>query len=95
MQIPVVRIGNSKGVRIPKTVLTQCHVEDVLFLEIQDGKMIFSPQKKPREGWEKAFRKSQNENEKDELLLPDFSEDWEDIEWDEEKWEQSEEKIFS
>lgn len=56
MQVNVVKIGNSKGIRIPKKVLDQCHVEDTLELTLKDDEIVLTPvHRKPREGWIKAF----------------------------------------
>jgi antitoxin MazE len=56
MQINVVQIGNSRGIRIPKKVLDQCHVDDVLELTIQNNEIVLTPvHRKPREGWVEAF----------------------------------------
>jgi antitoxin MazE len=62
MQINVVKIGNSRGIRIPKKVLDQCHVEDVLELAIQNDEIVLTPvHRKPREGWTDAFEASARE----------------------------------
>lgn len=56
VQVSVVKIGNSKGIRIPKKVLDQCHIEDSLELKIEDNVIVLTPvNKKPREGWIEAF----------------------------------------
>jgi len=57
MQVSVVKIGNSKGIRIPKKVLDQCHVDDVLELTIKDNDILLTPvHKKPREGWAETIQ---------------------------------------
>ena len=54
MQLDVVQIGNSKGIRIPKAILKQCQIEDQVDLEVEDGKIILEARKKtPRKGWGK------------------------------------------
>ncbi len=59
MQINVVKIGNSRGIRIPKKVLDQCHVDDTLELTIRDEEIILTPvHRKPREGWAEVFEAS-------------------------------------
>jgi len=56
MQVNVVKIGNSRGIRIPKKVLDQCHVEDSLELVVKDNEIVLTPlHRKPREGWAEAF----------------------------------------
>ena len=34
MQLDVVKIGNSKGIRIPKAILKQCQIEDQVDLNV-------------------------------------------------------------
>lgn len=71
MQLEVVQIGNSRGIRIPKTILEQCQIEDQVELEVEDGKIILEARKKtPRKGWDKAF-KSMATNQDDSLLIDD------------------------
>jgi len=56
MQVNVVKIGNSKGIRIPKKILDQCHVDDSLELSVENNVIILKPMhRKPREGWAEAI----------------------------------------
>jgi len=56
MQLNIVKIGNSKGIRIPKKILDQCQVEDILELEVQNNIIVLKPiHKNPREGWAEAI----------------------------------------
>ncbi len=56
MKIELVRIGNSRGVRIPKTVIEQCGFGKTVELRVENDCLIISPERRPRQGWEKAFR---------------------------------------
>ncbi|MCR1795737.1 AbrB/MazE/SpoVT family DNA-binding domain-containing protein [Leptospira sp. id769339] len=81
MRASVVKIGNSKGIRIPKAVLEECHIEEEVDLLIDKNKIIIVPLKaKPRDGWEKQF-KTMSERKEDKLLIPDSidlsNKDWE------------------
>ncbi|TGM55121.1 AbrB/MazE/SpoVT family DNA-binding domain-containing protein [Leptospira biflexa] len=82
MKVAVVQIGNSKGIRIPKTVLAECQIEDAVDLQIEGDKIIISPYKqRPRQGWSTQFQEMAKEND-DSLLLPDVLEqEVEDWEW--------------
>jgi antitoxin MazE len=81
MQVNVVKIGNSRGIRIPKKVLDQCQVSDALDLSVQDNVIILTPvHKKPREGWAEAARLC-HERGDDELLISDMLDDDQDWEW--------------
>ena len=81
MKATVVPIGNSKGIRIPKTVLEECKIEDEVLIQVEGETILIKPLKhKPRRNWEKAFRKMHEQNE-DSLILDDLLDagtlDWE------------------
>ncbi|QEN04351.1 AbrB/MazE/SpoVT family DNA-binding domain-containing protein [Thiospirochaeta perfilievii] len=81
MQISVIPIGNSKGIRIPKNILTQLHIEDSVELEVHNKEILIKPiHKNVREGWTTAF-KSMSVNNEDDLLIPDNM-DLEESEWE-------------
>jgi len=71
MKTPVVPIGNSRGVRIPKPLLELCHIHDVVNLSVKGETIIIRPIKhRPREGWEAAFRRM-HERRDDRPLIPE------------------------
>ncbi len=57
----IVRIGNSKGVRIPKALIEEAQLEgkELKFRLVKGGLMI-SPSENPREGWAEAIQISQS-----------------------------------
>jgi len=81
MQVSVVKIGNSRGIRIPKKILDQCHVDDVLDLSVEENNILLRPiHKKPREGWAEAARLCYEQGD-DQLLIPDVLDDDQDWKW--------------
>lgn len=71
MKASIVSIGNSKGIRIPKTILKECNIEKEVALEVKDKNIIIKPIKKDvREGWEQSF-KNMKENKEDQLIIDD------------------------
>jgi antitoxin MazE len=58
MQSKIISIGNSKGVRIPKAMLEECHIQadQEVSLTVVDDSIVISPLRKPRQGWEEAFQ---------------------------------------
>lgn len=74
MDISIISIGNSKGIRLPKAILERYHIKDTLELVMEDDYMILRPKSTPRKGWEKAFKKM-GEMTDDKLLIPDVFED--------------------
>ena len=71
MLISVVQIGNSKGIRLPKSIIEQCEINDKLDMEIKDNAIILKAvKKKPRDGWGEKF-KMMTENGDDKLAIED------------------------
>lgn len=83
MKLNIINIGNSKGIRIPNTVLKQCYFEDEVELEIQDHNLILKPVSKVRQGWAESFEKM-SLNKEDQLLDKEFKNS---TTWDNEEWE--------
>lgn len=80
MEVPVINIGNSKGIRLPKSILEQYHITDVIELFLEKGRIILKPKSVPRKDWEKSF-KQMHENGDDKLLIDDIFEDETFEEW--------------
>lgn len=69
MKTKIVRIGNSKGIRLPKPLLEQVGLVDEVDLEVRDGELVISPTAPVRAGWREAAI-SLAEREEDQLLDP-------------------------
>ena len=81
MLISVVKIGNSKGIRLPKNILEQCEITDKIELEVHDKEITLKSLKKNvRDGWGEKF-KIMAENGDDRLQIDDS------IEIDIKNWE--------
>ncbi len=79
----VVRIGNSKGIRIPQNLLRESQLGYEVDLEAKPGMLIVRASKGPRAGWEEAFDRM-SANRDDELLDNGGAEtDWDRKHW---KW---------
>ncbi|NEO43663.1 MAG: AbrB/MazE/SpoVT family DNA-binding domain-containing protein [Moorea sp. SIO4A3] len=82
MKAAIVRIGDSQGIRIPKAIIEECGLANVVEITVEDGKVIISPVSHSRQGWEEGF-KEMAENGDDELLIDDRIKN----SWDEEDWQ--------
>jgi antitoxin MazE len=71
MRLELVRIGNSRGIRIPKPILEECGFEDEVELQIDEGRLVIAPVRQPRMGWEEAFRAAGSSSQ-DEVLLEEM-----------------------
>ena len=70
MKAQLVRIGNSQGVRIPKAVIEECGFAERVELRVEGNRLIITPARAPREGWDEAFAQMAEQGD-DVLLLPD------------------------
>jgi antitoxin MazE len=74
MEISIIKIGNSKGIRLTKSILERYNIKDKVDLIFERGRIIMKSSKKPREGWADAF-KQMHKNGDDKLLIEDVFED--------------------
>jgi len=65
MEAKLVRIGNSKGVRLPKSMLVQTGMTERIEIEARGHNIILKPIKEPRSGWEASFAKGKHELSKE------------------------------
>jgi len=77
-----VRIGNSRGIRIPKSVIEQCQLHGAVDLIVQQGQLVVRSAAKARAGWEQAFQEMHRQGD-DRLLDRETS--W-TAEWDRKDW---------
>lgn len=82
MKVNLVSIGNSKGIRIPRSIIKECGFGDEVELSVGEGVVVLAPARNVREGWDNAFEKMAAAGD-EALLVPEHLEH----EWDEEEWE--------
>ncbi|MCC7532855.1 MAG: AbrB/MazE/SpoVT family DNA-binding domain-containing protein [Bacteroidia bacterium] len=80
MELSVINIGNSKGIRLSKTILEKYSINDKVELILEKGYIILKPKAEPRKNWERAFKKM-HENGDDQLLMDDVFDDENFEEW--------------
>lgn len=84
MKVQLVKIGNSRGIRLPKAVIEQVGLEGEIELDVRPDEVAIRPAKrKPRAGWAESF-KAMAEAGDDALIdgpLPSLTK------FDEEEWE--------
>ena len=75
MEVSIIKIGNSKGLRLSKTILEKYQIKDKVELILEKGQIILRPVDNPRKNWDKKF-KEMSKNDDDTLLINDvFEED--------------------
>ena len=80
MEISIIKIGNSKGLRLSKTILEKYNIKDKVELILEKGRIILMPIRSPRKNWDLAFEKMA-ENNDDQLLMNDMFDDENFDEW--------------
>jgi len=65
METKLVAIGNSQGVRLPKSVVEECGIalDQPLTIEIRERSIVLSPARAARAGWAEAARNAADERE--------------------------------
>jgi antitoxin MazE len=76
----IVRIGNSRGIRIPKTLLDEADLPDEVELHAEPGRLVVQGVRQARSGWGAAAKRMRQHGD-DQLLDPPtstrFDKDWE------------------
>lgn len=80
METQIIKIGNSKGLRLSKTILEKYNIQDKVELILEKEQIILKPISQPRQGWEESF-KEMRANGDDGLLIDDVFEDESFEEW--------------
>jgi antitoxin MazE len=57
MKARLVRIGNSRGVRLPKPVIEEAGLSDEVELRVRNGAVVITGASHPRSGWAEAARR--------------------------------------
>lgn len=57
MKVRIEQIGNSRGIRLPHTLLPEARVGDIVELQIKHGHILAHKATRPRSGWAEAARR--------------------------------------
>ncbi|WP_188908879.1 AbrB/MazE/SpoVT family DNA-binding domain-containing protein [Salinarimonas ramus] len=82
MKVNLVAIGNSKGIRLPASVIKQCGFGDQIEMRVEGDKVVLQPVRKVRDGWDEACARMAAAGD-DATLLDDMPA----TSWDDEEWE--------
>jgi len=80
MDVSIIPIGNSKGLRLPKTLLDKYNIKDTVELILEKGYIIIRPKSTPRKGWDNAFKRMHDSGD-DKPLMQDVFDDENFEEW--------------
>jgi antitoxin MazE len=54
MKARLVRIGNSRGIRLPKAIIDPVGLDDEVELRVEDQRLVIVPAARARAGWAEA-----------------------------------------
>lgn len=83
MRTRIVRIGNARGIRIPKPILEQTGLRGVVDVCAEANTVVIRSAAKPRAGWAEAFREMARCG--DDAHVDDLNASL--TVWDEDEWE--------
>jgi antitoxin MazE len=86
MKSHLVRIGNSRGVRIPKLWLEQLDLGEEVEMRVEADHLVICSARRPRQGWEEQFR-AMHQRGDDRLIDGRLIEGLPASTWDVEEWE--------
>ncbi len=82
MRARLVKIGNSRGIRLPKPIIEQARLSEEVEVEVRDGALIITSSHRVRSGWAEAARELR-ERDLDGLLDEPVATRFDDKDW---KW---------
>lgn len=82
MVLRLVHIGNSQGIRLPKTIIDQFNFNDAIEAEIKREGLLLRKKTQPRAGWKVRILKEIKKGGCPEMLIPDnIQAEFDDSEW--------------
>ena len=80
VKTPLIKIGNSRGIRIPKLLIDQVGLGDEVEIAVQRDQLVIRPTSRPRAGWDEQFRAMAQRGD-DRLLDESAATPWDLSEW--------------
>ena len=80
MKTRLVRIGNSRGVRLPKPLILQAGLSDEVELLVREGAIVIASAARPRAGWAEAAKRGHARGD-DRPLIAGSTSRFDDTEW--------------
>jgi antitoxin MazE len=81
MKVNLIAIGNSKGVRIPASVIKECGLGDELEMHVEDGVIVLAPARGVRDGWDAAFEAMAAASDDEPMIPESLENDFDSEEW--------------
>ena len=83
METKLIKIGNSFGIRIPKSLIQQYELSNHIEIDPTENGILIKSKKKARAGWEEQLAAAiKNGDQPDDELLEGFTDDFTEKEWE-------------
>ena len=70
------KVGNSRGVLIPATLLAECRIDGAVEMTVESGRLIITPVLAPRAGWFDNYQADADVNAWENLPVDEGCEEW-------------------
>jgi len=80
MKSRLIRIGNSRGVRLPKPLIEEAGLQEEVEVQIRGNALVITSPSRPRSGWAEAARQMRERGD-DRLLDEPTGTQFDDKEW--------------
>lgn len=80
MEVSIIQIGNSKGLRLSKTIIDKYQIKEKLEMILENDHIILRPFDEVRKGWSEAFAEMHDAGD-DQLYIDDVFDDENFDEW--------------
>lgn len=80
MRARIVRVGNSRGVRLPKLLLEEAGLSEDVEIHAEPGRIVIETARQPRAGWADAAKRMAERGE-DRLLDAETATQFDEDEW--------------
>jgi antitoxin MazE len=80
VKTPIIKIGNSRGIRIPKLLIDQVGLGEEVEITVQHDQLLIRSTSRPRHGWNEQFRLMAERGD-DQLRDKPLPTRWDKSEW--------------
>ena len=80
MKPRLIRIGNSRGVRLPKPLIEEAGLKEEVEVQVRQGAVVIRSRREPRAGWAEAARQARERGD-DRVLDEPTATRFDDEEW--------------
>ena len=82
MILNLIKVGNSRGIRLPKVLIEECHLGDKVQVDIRHGIIEVRRLKKPRDRWAESFKKMRKHKDDKMIGTGQSLSGWDEKEWE-------------